>query len=145
VGSYPITQLTRRTGVPASTLRYYENVGLLTPQRLPSGRRSYDEDAVDRLEFIAAAKCAGLPLEDIGSLLRAWQPVRCVTVRDQLAAVIDQHLAAVDNRIAQLSAFADRLAAVRPGLTSSVSDGCTRPCECDETDAYPPAIIDNEK
>lgn len=56
-----ISQLAERSGVPATTLRFYEGAGLLPADRTPAGYRSYDEDAVERLAFIGAAKRLGLP------------------------------------------------------------------------------------
>ena len=52
-----ISELAERTGVSASTVRYYERTGLVPPPaRTPSGYRSYDEDAEARLLFVTRAK-----------------------------------------------------------------------------------------
>ena len=59
--------------MPASTLRFYEQAGLLPAERTGSGYRVYGEEAVARLEFIASAKHLGLPLEEIRELLGAWE------------------------------------------------------------------------
>ncbi|MGA6160644.1 MerR family transcriptional regulator [Stenotrophomonas sp. NPDC087984] len=53
-----ISQLAERTGVPATTLRFYDDAGLLSAGRSPIGYRLYGEDAVARLTFIGAAKPA---------------------------------------------------------------------------------------
>ncbi|MBV9847455.1 MAG: MerR family DNA-binding transcriptional regulator, partial [Kutzneria sp.] len=52
--TYRISQLAERAGVPATTLRFYEQAGLLPAQRSESGYRLYDDTAVERLAFIAA-------------------------------------------------------------------------------------------
>jgi len=58
-----ISQLARRSGVPASTLRYYEKVGVLpAASRTDSGYRLYDEDALARLTFVQRAKALGIEL-----------------------------------------------------------------------------------
>ncbi|MFD4918137.1 MerR family transcriptional regulator [Streptomyces virginiae] len=54
-----ISQLAERSGVPASTLRFYETAGLLPAERTPSGYRRYGE----RLGSISSAKCSELPPE----------------------------------------------------------------------------------
>lgn len=54
VSTYRFSQLAERSGVPATTLRYYESVGLLAAERMPAGYRLYDDEAVRRLEFIRA-------------------------------------------------------------------------------------------
>lgn len=63
VSKYRISQLAQRSGVPATTLRFYESVGLLPAERTESGYRVYGEQAVDRLAFIGTAKQLGLPLD----------------------------------------------------------------------------------
>ncbi|CCW14878.1 MerR-family transcriptional regulator [Rhodococcus aetherivorans] len=72
-----ISQLARRTGVPATTLRFYEDAGLLHAERTPAGYRLYDQEAVDRLAFIATAKHLGLTLEEIAELLRVREDRAC--------------------------------------------------------------------
>ncbi|MFD4743412.1 MerR family transcriptional regulator [Streptomyces virginiae] len=52
-----ISQLAERSGVPASTPRFYETAGLLPVERTPSGYRRYGPDAVERLGSISSAKC----------------------------------------------------------------------------------------
>jgi DNA-binding transcriptional MerR regulator len=60
----------RSAGVAASTLRYYERLGLLVPEaRSASGYRLYSAAQVERLRFIRAAKSAGFTLEDIQRML----------------------------------------------------------------------------
>lgn len=58
-----------RAGVPASTLRYWERVGLLsTPQRV-GGKRRYDPDGLREIEMVALAKQAGFALAEIRVIL----------------------------------------------------------------------------
>jgi len=60
-----ISELSDRTGVPASTLRFSEPEGLLPADRAGNGHRVYGEVAVDRLAFIAQAQDLDLPLPAI--------------------------------------------------------------------------------
>ncbi|HEY6739696.1 MAG TPA: MerR family transcriptional regulator, partial [Actinopolymorphaceae bacterium] len=55
-----IGELSRRTGVSVRALRYYEEQGLLTSERLPSGYRDYPESAADRVRQIQVLFSAGL-------------------------------------------------------------------------------------
>jgi MerR family transcriptional regulator, copper efflux regulator len=57
-----VSELAGRTGVPASTVRFYDAEGLLSARRSSSGYRLYDDSAVERLRFIGTAKSLGLPL-----------------------------------------------------------------------------------
>jgi predicted site-specific integrase-resolvase len=61
VGGYRIAELAERSGFTATTLRYYEQVGVLDPPvRTPAGYRLYDDAALDRLAFVDRAKRMGL-------------------------------------------------------------------------------------
>jgi MerR family copper efflux transcriptional regulator len=100
-----ISQLADRSGVPATTLRFYESAGLLAAERTPSGYRSYGEDAVQRLAFIGAAKHLGLPLEEIADLLAVWQTGACAQVKADLRPRIAARLAEAERRAAELAAF----------------------------------------
>jgi DNA-binding transcriptional MerR regulator len=64
-----IYQVIQQTGVPASTLRYYEEIGLLHPTRRISGRRQYDVSVLQRLALIHTGQQAGFTLAELGVLL----------------------------------------------------------------------------
>lgn len=64
-----IGELSRRTGVGAHQLRYYESRGLLEPVRRSNGYRDFGPDAVTRVTQIRRLLAAGLSTEDIGSLM----------------------------------------------------------------------------
>jgi len=100
-----ISQLAERSGVPATTLRFYESAGLLTANRTPSGYRSYGEEAVQRLAFIGAAKHLGLSLEEITELLAVWQVGACAEVKADLRPRIAARLAEAELRASELAAF----------------------------------------
>ena len=100
-----ISQLAERSGVPATTLRFYESAGLITADRTPSGYRAYGQDAVQRLAFIGAAKHLGLPLEEIADLLAVWQTGACVEVKADLRPRIAARLAQAEQRAAEIAAF----------------------------------------
>jgi MerR family transcriptional regulator, copper efflux regulator len=100
-----ISQLAERSGVPATTLRFYEDAGLLPAGRTPAGYRIYGEDAVERLRFISAAKHLGLPLEEIADLLTVWETGTCAQVKADLRPRIIARLDQAAQRAAELRAF----------------------------------------
>lgn len=100
-----ISQLAERSGVPASTLRFYETAGLLSADRSPAGYRLYGEEAVVRLAFIGAAKCLGLPLAEIAELLEVWESGVCAEVKADLRPRIAARIADANARAAELTAF----------------------------------------
>lgn len=65
-----IGQLSKETGTPVRTIRFYEDKGVLPPpRRTDAGYREYDERAISRLRFVAAAQGAGLRLSEIKGIL----------------------------------------------------------------------------
>ncbi|MEU2026989.1 MerR family transcriptional regulator [Streptomyces sp. NPDC016469] len=128
--TYRISQLAERSGVPATTLRFYEGAGLLPADRTPAGYRVYGEDAVDRLGFIGAAKHLGLQLEEIGELLAVWEAGACRDVKADLRPRIVARLAEAEARAAELAAFTALLHAALehldalPDRASPCDPGC---------------------
>ena len=115
-----IGDVTQRTGVAQTALRYYEQVGLLpAPQRV-GGQRRYQESVLLRLEVIRLCKTAGFSLAEIGLLLKDDTPGR--PVARELAQT---KLAEID---AQLDALARARAIIEWGMR------CTCPsielCTC---------------
>jgi Predicted transcriptional regulators len=72
-----VAELATRAGVAASTVRFYERAGLLSPaRRAVNGYRIFDESALEELAFIQRAKAIGMSLEDIagaGGGVAEWQ------------------------------------------------------------------------
>ncbi len=143
MSTYRISELARRTGVPASTLRFYEQAGLLPAARTTSGYRIYDEHAVRRLEFVAAAKLLGLPLEEIRELLAVWQDGECVHVRATLRPLVAARLADAQQRIAELTAFAGHLETVHAELGGAAPSGrCGPGCGCVPAESAGPVPVE---
>jgi MerR family redox-sensitive transcriptional activator SoxR len=95
-----IREMSERTSVPASTLRYYEKLGLITSERETSGsHRRYSESTFHRIIYITLAQRAGFNLEEIAEQLailpdihpvppKVWEPLR-----KKWEQRIDQHIA----------------------------------------------------
>lgn len=104
-----IGELSRQSGVKVPTIRYYEQVGLLaTPHRTPGKQRRYGAPDITRLNFIKHSRELGFEVDDIRELLAlSAQPEKPCDNADKITA---HHLAAVDQRIAQLKALRTELA-----------------------------------
>jgi MerR family redox-sensitive transcriptional activator SoxR len=114
-GRLTIGEVERRSGVKATTLRYYEDVGVLSAPERVSGRRRYPPAVLRRLEMIAAAQRAGCTLAEIAELL---------AVRDDRAAARLRALAA--RRRPEVEALAERAHAMARWLdAASVCDCAT--------------------
>ncbi|MGW0394791.1 MerR family transcriptional regulator [Streptomyces sp. NPDC003042] len=129
-----ISQLAERSGVPASTLRFYETAGLLPAERTSSGYRQYGPDAVERLAFISSAKLLGLALEDIRDLLDVRDAGVCAAVRARMVPLVTDRIADADRHSAELAAFSARLADVHQQLSGPApAGGCGPDCGCTTT------------
>ncbi|WP_067899094.1 MerR family transcriptional regulator [Nocardia vaccinii] len=93
-----IGEVARRSGVAATTLRYYEDRGLLRPPNRVGGRRRYDESVLIRLRAIEICKAAGFGLDEIAVLLADEMPGRLAT-----RALAAAKLADIDARMADLA------------------------------------------
>lgn len=104
-----IGDVSKRTGVPAPTIRYYEAIGLLaSPARSGAGYRRYSDVAVEELRFVRKAQALGFSLGEIAEILGLSRAGKAPC--SHVLSLAHQHLAAVDERIRQLSAFRRQLA-----------------------------------
>ncbi|WP_150253468.1 MerR family transcriptional regulator [Nocardiopsis deserti] len=111
-----VSELAERSGVAATTLRYYEERGLLPAQRSSAGYRLYDERALERLTFITTAKHLGLALEEIGELTALWAAHPCSHVKAALSPRLEQRLEQARAQAAELADFQALLRTARTRL-----------------------------
>src|SRR4051794_21073026 len=115
-----IAELAAQVGVPTSTVRYYERVGLLdAPTRTASGYRDYDDDAAARLLFVSRGRKMGLSCDQIAELLPVWAGTDCGAARERVSHLIDDKKADIAQRIAELESFVAQLDLVRTALEAS--------------------------
>ncbi len=127
-----ISELADRVGVATSTVRYYERVGLLTvPLRTDSGYRDYDDDAANRLLFIARSRKMGLSCDQIIELLPIWDGANCSAAHERVGMLIDEKRAEIAARIRELKRFATQLEAAREVLDATPPpDACRTDLSC---------------
>lgn len=105
-----IGELSRRSRVSSPTIRYSEQIGLLTrPNRSTTGYRRYSEAAVDELRFIRKAQTFGFSLEEIRQILTLSRSGAAPC--DRVLSLARQHLATIEQRMRQLDELRGRLAA----------------------------------
>ncbi|GAB2469195.1 MerR family transcriptional regulator [Promicromonospora xylanilytica] len=104
-----IGELSRRSGVPASTLRYYESEGLLPAGRTENGYRVYGPAAVDRLAFIAQAKHLDVPLPAVRELATAWESEPCRSVKARYRPMLIERAGQVVERMVELRSLGTAL------------------------------------
>lgn len=134
-----ISQAAERSGVPAKTIRYYEEIGLIPPaERTASGYRQYGPKDVETLRFINRARSLGFSVPDVQALLELWRD-RQRASRD-VRAMAERHLDVIEQKIAELQTMRHTLTDLigrchgddRPdcpilkGLAGDTTDGADR-------------------
>lgn len=114
-----IGEVARQAGVAATTLRYYEQIGLVPPPGRLGGQRRYDDSVLARLEVIRLCKSAGFALEEIQLLFADDAPGRPTS-----RALAEAKLAEID---AQMESLARARAVIEWGMrcTCPSIDSCT--------------------
>lgn len=115
-----IGQLAEAGGVGVETVRYYQRRGLMETPPRSAGRRLYAADDLRRLRFIRAAQAAGFSLDEIGELIA----LDARSDHDRARALARHRLAALDERIAELTAARAALAR----LADDCAAGGAGPC-----------------
>jgi MerR family redox-sensitive transcriptional activator SoxR len=117
-----ITDVSRRSGVASSALRFYEDRGLIASERSGSGHRRYPRAVLRRIAFIVFAQKIGLSLEEIGVELSKL-PHNRVPERADWAKLSAGWTKRIEERIAELERM-------RAGLTQCIGCGCLSLQQC---------------
>jgi DNA-binding transcriptional MerR regulator len=125
-----IREVSERSGVPAKTIRYYEEVGILPlAARKPNGYREYEDVDVERLKLVAGARRLDFSLEEIREILdlRDRRIAPCGVLLDLLNQKADE----ISQRIAQLRLLQEDLRMLhKTGLTFPTDDVDGKDCVC---------------
>ncbi len=111
-----IGEVSRRSGVAASALRFYEQRGLISSERAGVGHRRYRRPVLRRIAFIVYAQHVGLTLDEIGAELARLPDGRTPTRRDW-SRLSRAWSARIDARIEELQRL-------KAGLTECIGCGC---------------------
>ncbi|MEC0178791.1 MerR family transcriptional regulator [Paenibacillus favisporus] len=103
-----IKKVTQMTGISASTLRYYENEGLLPHvKRDENGKRQYDDEDLEWVHFITALRATGMPIVQIQRYVQLYQ-AGDFTISERKAMML-QHKKDIENKIADLYRNLDKI------------------------------------
>ena len=103
-----IGQVAERTGVPAKTIRYYEDIGLVRPLRSANGYRSFRESDLHKLAFLGRARALGFSIEDCRKLMALYEDDSRESA--SVKSLAQGHLAEIDAKIALLQSMRATLA-----------------------------------
>ncbi|UWR25659.1 Cu(I)-responsive transcriptional regulator [Sulfitobacter sp. S223] len=102
-----IGEVSGKTGLPAKTIRYYEDIGLVLPQRDPNGYRSFRDTDVHKLAFLGRSRALGFTIEDCRNLLALWDDQDRASA--DVRAIATEHLARIEQKITDLEDIRDTL------------------------------------
>lgn len=89
------------SGLPAKTIRYYEDIGLVAPQRSANGYRTFRSSDVHKLAFLGRARALGFTIEDCRSLLKLYNDTGRASA--EVKRIAEEHLVRIETKIAELS------------------------------------------
>ncbi len=95
------------SGLPAKTIRYYEDIALVTPKREANGYRVFSENDLHKLRFLARARALGFAIEDCRTLLALYEDKGRSSA--EVKELSRKHLDEIDQKIAQLQSMRNTL------------------------------------
>lgn len=93
----------RRSGLPAKTIRYYEEIGLISPERCDNSYRDYSGDDVHRLAFLKRARNLGFSIDDCRQLMALYQDRERAS--QDVRAIASAHVAAIEEKVRELQSM----------------------------------------
>ena len=102
-----IGEAARHSGLPAKTIRYYEEIGLVRPDRRGNNYRDYCAHTLEVLRFLRRSREFGFTIEQCRALLSLYEdPTRCSS---QVKALASARIGEIDGKIRELEALRDSL------------------------------------
>ena len=105
-----IGEAARASGLPAKTIRYYEEIGLVRSDRRGNNYRDYSETALHNLRFLQRARALGFSIEECRRLLSLYADKRRASA--DVRRLAEQHIGEIDEKIAELKAMRKTLSAL---------------------------------
>ncbi|UYV36449.1 Cu(I)-responsive transcriptional regulator [Rhodobacteraceae bacterium D3-12] len=102
-----IGDVAEASGLPAKTIRYYEDIGLVTPQRAANGYRRFRDSDLHKLRFLGRARGLGFSIEDCRALLALYEDNGRASA--DVKAIARDHLGVIEVKIAELRQMQETL------------------------------------
>jgi len=102
-----IGEVANRAGLPAKTIRYYEDIGLVTPPRDTNGYRAFRDADLHKLAFLGRSRSLGFSIEDCRTLLALNEDSDRASA--DVKSIAKHHLARIVDKLAELSAMHETL------------------------------------
>ena len=98
-----IAEVAARAGLPAKTIRYYEDIGLIRPLRQANGYRAFRDSDLHKLTFLSRARSLGFSIEDCRTLLALYEDHSRASA--DVKAIAHHHLDQITAKITELQAM----------------------------------------
>ncbi len=105
-----IGDVAKASGLPAKTIRYYEEIGLIRPQRGANGYRAFRDTDLHKLAFLGRARALGFSIADCRNLLQLYEDDSRTSA--EVKEIARGHLDEIDAKIRDLSEMRRTLAAL---------------------------------
>ncbi|AXI46463.1 Cu(I)-responsive transcriptional regulator [Sulfitobacter sp. SK012] len=102
-----IGDVSKRAGLPPKTIRYYEEIGLVAPERTTNGYRSFQDSDMHKLAFLGRSRALDFTIEDCRNLIALWDDQDRASA--DVRAIAKEHLAQVESKILDLQEIQDTL------------------------------------
>jgi MerR family transcriptional regulator, copper efflux regulator len=102
-----IGDVSRLSGLPAKTIRYYEDIGLVAPQRSNNGYRSFRDSDLHKLTFMGRARSLGFTIEDCRNLLALYDDRERAS--SDVKVIAREHLIRIDQKLKELQEMHETL------------------------------------
>lgn len=130
-----IGEVAKLVGMPTKTLRYYEDIGLISPSRQEgSGYRVFGWRELDQIEFIRRAKLMGLSLDQIRTLVVIAEDGAQSGVLHRLEKMLDEKLEETERTLEELRALRESLLEYRDRVSVAGEESLCRCAERGETE-----------
>ena len=96
-----------KSGLPAKTIRYYEDIGLIKPLRDSDGYRAFRDSDVHKLTFVGRSRALGFTIEDCRALMALWEDYDRASADVKLIA--QKHLKVIDAKVTDLVSMRETL------------------------------------
>ncbi|MCA5014229.1 MULTISPECIES: MerR family transcriptional regulator [unclassified Enterococcus] len=108
-----ISELSKLTGIKKETIRYYESIGLLTPDRNTNGYRKYTEQELKDLSFILKLKRLSIPLNEVKMLMDIKRQKTSIACKEETLHFLDRYIKISQDKLVFLTKSIDILVDIK--------------------------------
>ena len=106
-----INEISKTTGISAHTIRFYEKSGLIEGKRDESIKSNnyfhYDEETIEKLEFISDAKSVGFTIREIGQIIDAWYNNKYT--KEEKLSILDEKLLSLEQKLKEIKEMKNQI------------------------------------